>query len=379
MPFKTAYTLLLPLLATGRLAAASDPLCPPLDAIGHAAPQEWVFGNLNWTLTQISSGQTWPPAEDDFDESRVAFVLDDNSNGDSNSNEATPAVRCEAQGREFSEEYDRQLAGKTPEYSWYPCTGGPSGADVKTEFRMVWWNTHVLDVRQTWTCPATGLPMRATGRLTMRGFTCVFDDESRRTSCVSNAGSQLPFASTIVQVLPPPPRDCAAASRATPDWTVRDLVWVRRTTTFGLDPGSANLTFGLLSAALEDYSPRMVCVESALHGPQGGVYVTPYACGVFEADEGDVPVTRFDWVLDGGSDLLRVNQTWFCDDDGDGDGDGEGASEATRFQSIGELDVKSLLSCSTESDEYQIGGGTFVESFETCVTEADFEIKGRLQ
>lgn len=80
--------------------------------------------------------------------------------------------------------------------------------------------------------------MRATGRLAMRDFTCVFDDESRRTSCVSNAGSQLSFTATIVEVLASPPRDCAAASEAAPDWTVRDLVWVRRTTTFGLDPAS---------------------------------------------------------------------------------------------------------------------------------------------
>ncbi|KAI0450027.1 hypothetical protein F5B21DRAFT_508610 [Xylaria acuta] len=363
MAFKTASILLL-LAVLGRVAAA-DFLCPPLNDIGHAASQPWVFSNLNWTLTQISSGQTWPPPEDDFDESRVAFAVQSDFN--SNNNEAQ-TVRCTAAGREFSEEYDRQLAGKTPTYNWYPCQG-PS-KDVKTEFRMVWWNTHVLDIRQTWTCPATGRPMRATGRLAMRDFNCVFDDESRRTSCVSNAGSRLPFEATIVEVLPPPTRNCAAASRATPDWTVRDLVWVRRTTTFGLDPGFANMTFRLLGAALDGYSPRMVCAEPALHGPQGGVYITPYACGVFEADEKDVPVTRFDWVVDGGKDLLRVNQTWSCDD---------GAAKGTRFQSIGELDVKPLLSCSTKSNDYQIGGGTFVESFETCVTKADFEIKGRLQ
>ncbi|KAH8167687.1 hypothetical protein CIB48_g589 [Xylaria polymorpha] len=334
MEFKPVFTLLL--LAASRLtatAAATDLLCPPLDAIGHAAPQSWVFSGLNWTLTQISSGATWPPPDDDFDESRVAFAVQSDF-------DAAPAT-CAAAGREFSEEYDRQLAGKTPTYSWYACDG--DSEDVKTEFRMVWWNSHVLDIRQTWTCPATGRPMRATGRLAMRDFTCVFDDESRRTSCVSNAGSQLSFTATIVEVLASPPRDCAAASEAAPDWTVRDLVWVRRTTTFGLDPGFANMTFGLRGAALDGYSPRMVCAEPALHGPQGGVYVTPYACGVFEADEADVPVTR------------------------------------TRFQSIGELDVKSLLSCSTKSNNYQVGGGTFVESFETCVTKADFEIKGQLQ
>ncbi|RYC56182.1 hypothetical protein CHU98_g10031 [Xylaria longipes] len=129
------------------------------------------------------------------------------------------------------------------------------------------------------------------------------------------------------------------------------------------------MTFRLRGAALDGYSPRMVCAEHALHGPQGGVYVTPYKCSVFEADEEDVPVTRFDWVVDD-KDLLRVNQTWSCDD---------GGAEGTRFQSIGELDVKSLLSCSTKSNDYQIGGSTFVESFETCVTKADFEIKGQLQ
>ncbi|TRX90901.1 hypothetical protein FHL15_008106 [Xylaria flabelliformis] len=357
MSFKTKSTLLF--LAAIGCAAAADLLCPPLNDIGHATPQEWVFNNLNWTLTQISSGKTWPPPADDFDESRVAFAIESDFND--------APVQCSAEGKEFSEEYDRQLAGKTPTYNWYTCEG-PS-QDVKTEFKMVWWNSHVVDIRQTWTCPATGRPMRATGRLAMRDFDCVFDDESRRTSCVSNAGSQLPFEATIVEVLPPPTQNCAAASQATPDWTVRDLVWVRRTTTFGLDPGSANMTFRLLSKALDDYSPRMVCAEPALHGPQGGVYITPYTCGVFEANENDVPVTKFDWVVDD-KNLLRINQTWFCDD---------ATAGGTRFQSIGELDVKPLLSCSTKSNDYQVGGGTFVESFETCITKADFEIKGQLQ
>lgn len=146
MEFKPVFTLLL--LAASRLtatAAATDLLCPPLDAIGHAAPQSWVFSGLNWTLTQISSGATWPPPDDDFDESRVLAVQSDF--------DAAPAT-CAAAGREFSEEYDRQLAGKTPTYSWYACDG--DSEDVKTEFRMVWWNSHVLDIRQTWTCPATG-------------------------------------------------------------------------------------------------------------------------------------------------------------------------------------------------------------------------------
>ncbi|KAI1127218.1 hypothetical protein F5Y10DRAFT_243155 [Nemania abortiva] len=357
MALKTIASSLLIAALTGAGLAAAD-LCPKLDAIGHAQPQPWVFSGLNWTLTQISSGKTWPPPDNDFDESRVAFQIQSDFNN--------APVSCAAGGREFSEEYLRQLAGKAPTYHWYECEG--ASADVKTEFKMVWWNTHTLDIRQTWTCPATGRPMRATGRLTMSNFNCVFDSQSRRTSCTSKTGSRLPFDATIVEVLPPPTRQCAAASEATPDFDVLDFVWVTRTTTFGLDPGFSNMTFRLVNQAL-DYSPRMICSEKALHGPQGGVYITPYSCDVFEANEEDVPPTRFDWVLDSKS-LLRVNQTWYCDD---------AAIQGTRFQSIGELDLKPLLDCSAKSNSYTIAGGTFVETFTTCVTESDFEIQGTLQ
>ncbi|KAI0400909.1 hypothetical protein F4802DRAFT_601546 [Xylaria palmicola] len=347
------------LLATLSGVGRAVDLCPPLNDIGHAPSQSWVFSGLNWTLTQISSGKTWPPPANDFDESRVDFQIQSDFDG--------APVRCTAQGREFSEEYDRQLAGATPTYNWYACKGASTA--VKTEFKMVWWNTHTVDIRQTWACPTTGRPMRATGQLALRDFDCQFDDHSRRTSCVAGAGVRQPLDATIVEVLPPPPRKCAAASRAAPDWRVLDLAWVRRTTTFGLDPGFANMTFRLVNEAL-GYSPRMTCTEPALHGPWGGAYITPYACGVFEAVEADVPPTRFDWVVNDQSSLLRINQTWSCDD---------GGAKGTRFRSIGELDLKPLLSCSTKSNDYPIAGGTYVESYTTCVTKSDFEIKGKLQ
>ncbi|KAI0542789.1 hypothetical protein GGR58DRAFT_171195 [Xylaria digitata] len=355
MAFKASSSLLL--LTAAALGRGAD-LCPQLNDIGHAPSQPWVFSGLNWTLTQISSGATWPPPANDFDESRVAFAVQSDFNAAS--------VQCAAQGKEFSEEYTRQLAGKTPTYNWYACEG--DSADVATEFKMIWWNTHTLQIRQTWTCPTTGRPMRATGQLILTDFDCKFDDESRRTSCVSRAGSQLPFTATIVEVLPAPTRECVAASEATPDWSVQDLVWVTRTTTFGLDPGFSNMTFRVINEAL-DYSPRMTCTEPALHGPQGGRYITLYSCTIFEANEADVPPTRFDWVLDDKS-LLRINQTWYCDD---------GAAGETRFQSIGDLDIKSLLSCEAKSNNYTIGGGVYVETYTTCVTSADFQIKGELQ
>ncbi|KAI1419744.1 hypothetical protein F5Y12DRAFT_194735 [Xylaria sp. FL1777] len=356
MAFKASSSLLF-LAALAGVGHAAD-LCPQLNDIGHAASQPWVFSNLNWTLTKFSSGATWPPPDNDFDEARVAFALQSDFDGAS--------VQCSAQGKEFSEEYTRQLAGRTPTYNWYTCTG--ASTSVKTEFQLVWWDTHTVQIRQTWTCPTTGKPMRATGQLGITGFDCTFDDQSRRTACASNAGSQQSFAATIVEILPAPTRQCAAASEATPDWTVKDLVWVTRTTTFGLDPGFSNMTFHLINEAL-NYSPRMTCDEPALHGPQGGVYITPYSCTVFEANAADVPPTHFDWVLDD-KDLLRINQTWTCDD---------GASGATRFQSIGDKDIKSLLSCTSKSDNYTIGGGVFVETYTTCVATSDFEIKGTLQ
>jgi hypothetical protein len=130
--------------AIAALGRAAD-LCPKLDSIGHAPSQPWVFNNLNWTLTQISSG-AWPPLDNDFDESRVSFDVQSAFNGAS--------VSCSAQGKEFSEEYLRQLAGRrSPTYNWYTCKGGSTS--VKTEFKMVWWNDHTVEIKQTWTCPTT--------------------------------------------------------------------------------------------------------------------------------------------------------------------------------------------------------------------------------
>ncbi|KAI3317375.1 hypothetical protein HD806DRAFT_371872 [Xylariaceae sp. AK1471] len=354
----------LPLLLFGALAklGRGAGLCPQLDSIGHAASQPWVFSNLNWTLTQVSSGQTWPPPDTDFDESHVSFDIKSAFNNAS--------VSCSAQGKEFSEEYTRQLAGlKPPTYNWYTCQG-PSKT-VKTEFRMVWWNDHTVEIRQTWTCPTSRGPMRATGKTSILGqFDCRFDAEtdSRREQCLSRAGASLPFDATIVKVLPPPKRRCAAASEATPNWNVLDFKWVTRKSTFYYDFGTANITFRLINEAL-NYSPRMTCTEPSLHGPQGGVYITPYACGVFEANEEDVPPTSFDWVLDDKS-LLRINQTWYCDD---------GASRGERFQSIGDRDIKSLLDCTSESHPINYGGTDFNETITTCVAKSDFEITGKLQ
>lgn len=160
--------------------------------------------------------------------------------------------------------------------------------------------------------------MRATGELSFKYLVCEFDSDSRRTHCAFRSDYTPSLSATIVQVLPPPTRECAAASTATPDWAVLDFKWVYGNTTY---PGvavlpHANMTFRLTNEALGGYTPRMNCTEPALHGPQGGVYITPYACTVFEANEEDVPVTRFDWVVDG-TELLRINQTWFCDDGAD--------------------------------------------------------------
>ncbi|KAK5626692.1 hypothetical protein RRF57_002407 [Xylaria bambusicola] len=358
MAFKASSCIAL-LAALSGVAQAQD-LCPPLNDIGHAESQQWVFNNLNWTLTQIYSGVGWPPAENDFDESRVSFAVQSDFNG--------APVQCTAQGKEFSEEYTRQLAGKTPIYNWYDCEG--DSADVKTEFKMVWWNSHAVDIRQTWTCPKTGRPMRATGQIMLQYLVCEFDDRSARTHCALRSGYEPSFAATIVEVLPAPTRQCATASEATPDWTVKDFVWQYWNTTYPLLPRTvySNMTFRLVNEAL-DYSPRMICTEPNLHGPQGGVYMTPYTCSVFEANEEDVPVTKFDWVNEG-TQLLRINQTWFCDND---------ASKETRFRSIGERDLKPILQCETISFNTTQYGLNTVEHLTTCVTDSDFEIKGTLQ
>ena len=124
--------------ATGALAAE---FCPPLDQIGHAAPEQWAITNLNWTLTRVTSG-TWPPAPEDMDSARVSFdVLSDFNDA---------PVTCTGEGPEFSEEYERQLAGRPALYKWYECSG-PSDA-VKTEFRFPWFATHTPQLRQKWAC-----------------------------------------------------------------------------------------------------------------------------------------------------------------------------------------------------------------------------------
>jgi len=128
-------------------AAAAVDLCPKVNNIGHADPETWAFSNLNWTLTQRWGGVAWPPPDDDFDESAVSFDLESAFNN--------APVSCGAEGKEFSEEYTRQLAGLSePVYNWYTCKG--DSKDVKTEFKMVWWNAHSVEVRQTWACPKTG-------------------------------------------------------------------------------------------------------------------------------------------------------------------------------------------------------------------------------
>ncbi|KAI1359410.1 hypothetical protein F5Y08DRAFT_319719 [Xylaria arbuscula] len=366
MAYKASSRCLIALLAAlsyySGVAHAQD-LCPALDDIGHAIEsQTWALSGLNWTLTQITGG-TWPTADWDFDEARVTFAVESEFDG-------VGTVQCTAQGKEFSEEYLRQLGGRgeDPVYGWYECEGGDS-AVVKTEFKMVWWNTHTVNIRQTWTCPETGNPIRATGEVGLSRLDCEFDDESRRTHCAFQADYTPAIDTTIVEVLPAPTRQCTAASEAAPDWTVLDLVWVHGTTIYPVAIlQHANMTFRLVNEAL-DYSPRMNCTEPELHGPQGGVYITPYTCTVFEANEEDVPATRFDWVVDD-TNLLRINQTWYCDDGADGE---------TRYQSIGELDVTSLLSCQTTQNNYTVNGVPVSETYTTCIADSDFEIKGGLQ
>ncbi|KAI1818650.1 hypothetical protein GGS20DRAFT_581405 [Poronia punctata] len=344
-------------LATlSRFASAAGELCPEINNIGHAAPESYVFSNLNWTLTQRSSG-AWPPLDNDFDESRVSFDIESAFNDAS--------VSCTAEGKEFSEEYTRQLAGRSePVYNWYECEG--DSEDVKTEFKMVWWNPHTVEIKQTWTCPETNRAMRATGKTSILGqFDCVYADDSSRTQCLSYNGVSLAFEADTVQILDPPPRNCAAASEATPNWNVLDLVYTK--TDYPLFAVSfSDITFRLINEAL-DYSPRMFCVEPELHGPQGGVYETPYSCSVFEANEEDVPITKFDLIVDSGK-LLRINQTWTCDD---------GGSSGTTFQSIGELNVDPFLSCTSET--IPVSGGAYNEVVTTCTSTEEFEITGELQ
>ncbi|KAI0521703.1 hypothetical protein F5B22DRAFT_643876 [Xylaria bambusicola] len=359
MAFKTSSCIAL-LAALSGVVQAQD-LCPPLNDIGHAESQQWIFNNLNYTLTKISSGTVWPPPENDLDESRVSFAIQSDFN-------AAP-VQCTAEGAQFSEEYERQLAGKQPTYDWFDCK--TDSADVRTQFKLVWWNTHLLNVRQYWTCPKTGRPMRATGQVTLNYLDCQYDSQGRRTHCAQSEGhDKPPITATIVEVLPPPTKRCAAASEATPDWTVKDFVWQYWNTTYPLIPPMvyANMTFRLVNEAL-NYSPRMNCTEPRLHGPLGGVYMTPYTCGVFEANEEDVPATRFDWVRDG-TQLLRINQTWFCDD---------GPSGETRFQSIGDRDLTPLLQCKTIPLNTTQNGVPIGDTLTTCVTGSDFEIQGTLQ
>ena len=69
--------------------------------------------------------------------------------------------------------------------------------------------------------------MRATGEANIaRMIDCTFNDGSKRTQCVSKEGEDTPATAALVKVLEPPPRSCAAASAARPNWKVVDFKWV---------------------------------------------------------------------------------------------------------------------------------------------------------
>ena len=69
--------------------------------------------------------------------------------------------------------------------------------------------------------------MRATGEASIsRMIDCTFNDHSKRTQCVSKEGEDTPATAALVKVLEPPPRSCAAASAARPNWKVVDFKWV---------------------------------------------------------------------------------------------------------------------------------------------------------
>ena len=69
--------------------------------------------------------------------------------------------------------------------------------------------------------------MRATGEASIsRMIDCTFNDRSKRTQCVSKEGEDTPATVALVKVLEPPPRSCAAASAARPNWKVVDFKWV---------------------------------------------------------------------------------------------------------------------------------------------------------
>lgn len=69
--------------------------------------------------------------------------------------------------------------------------------------------------------------MRATGEASIsRMIDCTFNDRSKRTQCVSKEGDDTPATAALVKVLEPPPRSCAAASAARPNWKVVDFKWV---------------------------------------------------------------------------------------------------------------------------------------------------------
>jgi len=155
--------------------------------------------------------------------------------------------------------------------------------------------------------------MRATGMLSFGGqIQCEFSEQSYRTQCLSTKGSSLPFDATIVEVLPPPPRNCAAASKEKPNWKVLDLVWTTtHLSTPYFDYSTGNMSFRLTNDALDGYSPLMTCVADALH-QQVGVSYPKFGCGIFEANDADVPPTSWDFVHDDKA-LLSIDQTWVCD------------------------------------------------------------------
>jgi hypothetical protein len=157
--------------------------------------------------------------------------------------------------------------------------------------------------------------MRATGKLIFANqIQCELTKESYETQCLSTEGSSVSFDATIVEVLPPPPRNCAAASREKPNWKVLDLVWNSvRINIPDSDYSLGNMSFRLTNDALDGYSPRMKCVVDQLQ--QVGLSYPKFTCGVFEANEADVPPTSWNFV-NGTKALLSINQTWTCDDGG---------------------------------------------------------------
>ena len=68
----------------------------------------------------------------------------------------------------------------------------------------------------------------------------------------------------------------------------------------------ASVTFHIINEAL-DYSPLMDCTSIDYAGRRNKA-----PCKIFEANDEDVPLTRYDW--DTRSTTLRIDQTWSCED-----------------------------------------------------------------